>query len=397
MPFNILRKDISTLDFDAIVNVVKTATKSGSFAGSINNNGNASNGSNTSGGSSASNGSSASGGGSTSGGIFRAAGAENLSAACAAHAPIKAGEAFITSGFALPAKHIIHTAAPTYRDGMRNAAPLLRACYINSLNLAQRNGCESIAFPIIKSALTSTARSKSSAYKIAKDTISEWLKANDIDMKMDISLVVYGKISYPASKSRQREIKKYIKEYFIREPKATESSPTTSTPRQGRHLEKHTKPAKMDSYLRPAALSATIANRIGKLETSFSTTLFQLIAKKGMTSADVWKDANIDYKLFSKMRNIDYQPSKNTAIALAMALKLTLDETQQFLQKAGFTLSHSIKSDVIVECFIVHGWYKIDEINEVLDDHKLSALGARSIKVKRRDGTIWPTLISMAK
>ena len=103
------------------------------------------------------------------------------------------------------------------------------------------------------------------------------------------------------------------------------------------------------------------------LNNNFSVSLLQLIEAKGQDAVQVYKRANIDRKLFSKIKtNPDYLPSKKTVLALAIALELNLDETQTLLKKAGFTLSNSILSDVIIEFFITHGKYDLDEINAAL-------------------------------
>jgi O-acetyl-ADP-ribose deacetylase (regulator of RNase III) len=152
MPFAIIKNDITKVKADAIVNAANTALQMG---------------------------------GGVCGAIFRAAGPEKLQKACDALAPIATGGAVITEGFGLPAKYVIHTAGPIYRDGKQGEEALLRSCYKNSLELALKHGCESIAFPLISSGIYGYP--KADALRVATEAITGFLEGHD----MDVFLVVF--------------------------------------------------------------------------------------------------------------------------------------------------------------------------------------------------------------
>ena len=154
MPLNIICGDITKMRVDAIVNAANTSLRMG---------------------------------GGVCGAIFNAAGAERLQAACDELSPIQTGEAVITKGFALPARYVIHTAGPVYRDGKQGEESLLRSCYTNALGLARKHGCKSVAFPLISSGIYGYP--KDEALSVATTAIGDWLLNND----MEVNLVMFGK------------------------------------------------------------------------------------------------------------------------------------------------------------------------------------------------------------
>ncbi len=331
MPFTIVRQDITKMKVDAIVNAANTMLKMG---------------------------------GGVCGAIFSAAGEYNLQAACDKLAPIKTGEAVITPGFLLPAKYIIHTAGPIYRDGKSGEEEQLRSCYCNSLKRALENKCESIAFPLISSGIYGYPRDK--ALQAATDTIYEFLNEQD----MDIYLVVFDKASFIISEELIGEVESYIDEHYVN---------AKTDRRRARQLLDFEGEAVSESFIKFSLKedrALKLDSLFDNLDEPFSETLLKLIDARGKTDVEVYKRANLDRKLFSKIRTgKGYMPGKRTVIALAIALELTLDETEDLLKKAGYALSHSQKFDVIIEYFIVNGIYDIFRINEVLFKYDLPLLG----------------------
>ena len=123
-------------------------------------------------------------------------------------------------------------------------------------------------------------------------------------------------------------------------------------------------------------MSRSLSDLLDEIDDTFSEALLRLIDAKGKTDPEVYKKANIDRKLFSKIRNnLQYQPSKTTALAFAIALELNLDETRDFIGRAGFAISHSSKLDIIVEYFIKRGEYDIFLINDTLFSFNQPLLG----------------------
>lgn len=328
-------------------------------------------------------------GGGVDGAIHRAAGPKLLEE-CRTLGGCKVGEAKITKAYDLPAKFVIHTVGPVWQGGDKDEKKLLTCCFKNSLKLAAKNGIETIAFPLISSGIYGYPKDK--AIRVAMNAFESFLAEND----MDITLVLYDNKTFELSKSLYADIKKFIGQNYIDEDKVDDT-------RRDRYLERinsRKNAERYSSYEQPihqAALSETdkshslkhnikesqkyklyntmsLARPPRSLEDlmkerteTFSEALLRLIDQKELTDVEVYKKANIDRKLFSKIRsNKYYKPSKNTAVALAIALSLSLDETIDFIGKAGFTLSNCVKFDLIIRYFIEKNNFKIHEINEAL-------------------------------
>lgn len=313
-------------------------------------------------------------GGGVCGAIFKAAGAVQLQAACDKLAPIRTGEAVITPGFDLPAKFVIHAAGPVYRyQNAEQSEKLLRSAYMESLRLAIENNCESIAFPLISSGIYGYP--KDEALQVATAAIQDFLINNDID----ITLVVFDKSAFTVSRELLGAVESYIDEHYV-DTHQIKRRKLLDVERQAiseadEHANIFNEPL-LEEMLAPIGAPAPLDDLVGNLDEPFSQMLLRLIDAKGMTDVEVYKRANLDRKLFSKIRsNKGYMPSKRTAIALAVALELSLDETDDLLERAGYALSHAVKFDVIVEYFITNGKYDVFEINEVLFEYDQPLLG----------------------
>lgn len=346
MPLHIVRNDITKMKVDAIVNAANTSLL---------------------------------GGGGVDGCIHRAAGPELL-AECKALGGCNVGSAKMTKGYHLPCKYVIHAVGPRWRDGKHGEKEKLVSCYHTSLLLAKEAKCETVAFPLISSGIYGYP--KDQALRVAMDTISDFLLEHDLT----VYLVIFDKAAYRISEKLFADIEAFIDDHYV------ETHTDSFAERRRRlYMLLPEEAERFDSTIRAEApleeppvdmLSAPMAamsldEAVAQIDESFSEMLLRKIDEKGMTDAQCYKKANIDRKLFSKIRSDKlYKPSKPTAIAFAIALELPLDETKDMLMKAGFALSHSNKFDIIIEFFISRGNYNIFEINEALFAFDQSLLGA---------------------
>ena len=331
VPLHIVRNDITKMKVDAIVNAANSSLL---------------------------------GGGGVDGCIHRTAGPELL-AECKTLGGCETGSAKITKGYRLPCKYVIHAVGPRWRDGKHGEREKLVSCYRTSLALAKEHGCETVAFPLISSGIYGYP--KDQALKVAIDTISDFLLEND----MTVYIVIFDRKAYQIGEKLFSDIAAYIDDTYVDEH-------TDSRASQLRRMQMLSEEPEKAIYGAPMAASAkSLDDALSQIDESFSEMLLRKIDEKGMTDAQCYKKANIDRKLFSKIRSDRlYKPSKPTALAFAIALELPLAETKEMLMKAGFALSHSNKFDIIIEYFIENGNYNVFEINEALFAFDQSLLGA---------------------
>ena len=336
MPLIIVRNDITKMPVDAIVNAAKESLL---------------------------------GGGGVDGCIHRAAGPELLQE-CRTLGGCRTGEAKITGAYRLPCRYIIHTVGPVWNGGKYGEREKLASCYRTSLALAKEHGCETVAFPLISSGIFGYP--KDQALRVAVDTIGEFLLHND----MTVYLVIFDRAAYQIGNKLFADIAAYIDDHYV------DAHTDSRRERMRRMSVLESRAEAVCESAMPAPMMAPKAvggldDLLTHLDAGFSETLLKLIDRSGKKDAEVYKKANVDRKLFSKIRNNpDYKPSKSTAIAFAIALELDLDETRDLIARAGYALSASSKFDVIIEYFIRQKKYDIFEINEALFAFDQSLLGA---------------------
>lgn len=331
MPFYIVQNDITRMEVDAIVNAANCELMMG---------------------------------GGVCGAIFKAAGAKKMAEACAPLGPINTGQAVITPGFDLPAKYVIHAVGPIYSlYSPETSENLLYAAYTSALTLCRDKGLESIAFPLISSGIYGYPEDQ--ALKVAKSAIQDFLSQHDLD----VYLVLLSKTIISRNQSWLNKVKNFV------ETRLQRSHPSFTAPQA---LPKITSPQPFQAIMaRESQKQDKIQEALKNLDEPFSSFLLRLIDSKGKTDVEVYKRANIDRKLFSKIRSIpNYIPSKRTTLALAIALELNLSETETLLKSAGYALSHSQVFDVIIEYFIINRHYNIYDINDVLFSYDQALLGS---------------------
>ena len=337
MPFQIIRNDITRVTADAIVNTANPKPVIGAGTDSA---------------------------------IYRAAGEKKLLAARRKIGDILPGQAVQTDAFALHAKVIIHTVGPVWQDGKHGEREVLRACYANSLALADSLGCESIAFPLIASGAYRFP--KDEALNIALSEIGGFLLSHE----RTVVLVVFDSAAFRLSEQLMGDIEQFIDGHTAEAMRREELqvSARLISNRQARLFsgDSSCNLADDDAPFGEKSLS-DVLRHTGK---TFQQRLFELIDASGMDDVTVYKKANIDRKLFSHIRsNAHYKPKKKTAVAFAIALELDLPTTRDLLQRAEIAFSESNPFDLIIEYFINQKNYDIFAINAALFQYGQPTLG----------------------
>ncbi len=334
MPLIIVCDDITKMSVDAIVNAAKSSLL---------------------------------GGGGVDGCIHRAAGLELL-AECRRLGGCPTGEARITGAYRLPCRYVIHTVGPVWQGGGHGEREQLASCYRVSLALAKDRGCGTVAFPLIASG--SFGYPKDQALRVAVDAIGEFLLRND----MTVYLVIFGREAFQISGRLFADIAEYIDDHYV---DTHTDYLRESRRRMGSPASPFRAASKVPEFPEAPMAASGLDDLLTRLDAGFSETLLKLIDRSGKKDSEIYKRANVDRKLFSKIRNNpDYKPSKSTALAFAIALELDLDETRDLIARAGYALSASSKFDVIIEYFIRRKNYDIFQINEALFAFDQSLLGA---------------------
>ena len=344
MPFEIVRNDITNMRVDAIVNSANPKPIIGLGTDSM---------------------------------IHKQAGPQLLQARQAI-GNIDIGSSAITSAFDLHAKYVIHTVGPVWEDGNYGETQLLRRCYDSALNLALEYHCQSIAFPLISSGNYGFPKDK--ALQIAISAFSAFL----LEHEMQIYLVVFDRTAFQLSEKLFHSVASYIDQHFVDVCEKAVYGASEEIRQNRRRYRQHEADAEIferslccEEMLPYPSNATSLEDRLAQLEAGFSDTLLKLIDESGHKDSTIYKKALLSKQHFSKIRsNPNYKPTKQTAIALALALELNVEQTNDLIGRAGYTLTNSSKFDLIIQYFIEQKMYNLVKINTVLYEFDQSLLGS---------------------
>lgn len=371
MPFKVVRSDLTKMQVDVIVNTANAAPIYSSGTDTA---------------------------------VYKAAGEIELLEAREKIGYMEEGEVAITPGFNLPAKYIIHAVSPCYINGALEEEDRLRSCYKKSLELAKEYSCKSIAFPLI--ATGSFGYPKEEGMRVAVDEITAFLMQNE----MLVYLVVFDANATRLGRNLYPDLESYIDDNYVSVAREEEYGflyeeldvAIDSDGGENALDEKLMRSASVDEMI-PMAPSMpkvscapsvcksvkkasniedyydfveeqeqALKERMKHVADTFQEYLLYLIARKGLSNAEVYKRAIVTKQVFSKIKlNPDYHPDKSTAMRLCMGAKLNLDETKDLLARAGYALSPCDKRDIIFSFFIEREVYDMIELDIVLEEHDL--------------------------
>lgn len=295
---------------------------------------------------------------------------------------VRTADVTLTKAYDLPCRYVIHTAGPKWQGGSYGEERLLQACYREALRLADRKGVESIAFPLISTG--QYGYPKAEALRVATDVIRDFLCGHD----MTVYLVVYDREAFRLSSELFEDVAAYIDQHYVDSHPAARNMPQRLMLEHGRAPECDMAPVCRSAPCaapmpRTAAAAedgdvpAELARRLRALDEGFSGTLLRLIDERGMKDAECYRRANVDRKLFSKIRSTpSYRPKKPTVMAFCVALELEMPQARELLAKAGYGMSRASMFDVIVEFFITRGVYDVHTINQALWHYDQPLLGS---------------------
>ncbi len=340
MPFKIVRNDITQMNTEAIVNTANAWPEVGAGCDTA---------------------------------VYNAAGYDELLAYRSENIGfVPEGEVFITPGFGLKARYIIHAVSPLFMGGIDGEEEKLRSCYRKSLQLAKESDIHSIAFPLI--ATGSFGYPKEEGMRIAVDEINAFLLKDE----MEVYLVVFGDGDKELGRKLYPDLEEYIDRKYVSEKVREEYfglNSALSDRAYGASLAMEREAPAEECLDFADGHESKLNERIKHLSDTFSEYLLYLIREKKMENAEVYKRAIVDKKIFSKIKNNpDYHPQKLTALCLCVGAKLNLDETKDLLARAGYALSPCDKTDIIFSYFIENEIYDMIELDIQLEEHGLSCI-----------------------
>lgn len=382
MPIQIVRQDITKIRADAIVSASgHDLTKHGMVASAI----------------------------------FAAAG-PGLQLECSKKGTLDTAEVLVTGAYQLPAKHVVHTVGPEFKDGHSGEKLLLTQCYKNCMDSAWEAGCRSIAFPLISSG----------GYRFPKEnalsTAMEAIASSEHAEEMEVTLAVYDRSSYLVSRELLEDIRNYLNEEetgdegFLPEEEDLSSeekevlynrvmdtcvdAPITGG--AGRRRRDHGSafrginqmvfacaPIPKEKKLQTTAggslspksekeMLKDLKEAMAWRDESFAECIRRMMEERKMKASACYRAANISKAVFSNIINKEgYKPTRNTAFAFAVGFKLDLSQTRELLAKAGFAMSDSLPFDRVMKYIIEHRFYDIGRVNELLFELDLPLLGEK--------------------